>query len=139
MIGLRMIPKSLAAFVPLEVLPVHEIFDAVLLDDDELVHMTWGAIARRNNRKLLAFRDVDSFFAAIKNIDRVTPVYIDSNLQGGLKGELLIPRVAAMGFKAIFLSTGLEADEVSRVAGLSGILGKEPPAVISNPRTQAES
>ena len=43
---LPILPKALAGFVPFEVQPQKEMYDWVLLDDDDLVHMTWGMAAK---------------------------------------------------------------------------------------------
>gem|GEM_PF-2935638 len=126
-LGVRLIPKGIAGFVPFEITDSWVKYDGVLLDDDPLVRLTWATMAKNRGRKLLVFDEVDSFWKGIVNVDRATPIYIDSNLPEGVRGRDMVPRIASLGFKSIFLQTGYDPRVVSDVAGLAGILGKSPP------------
>ncbi len=126
----RMIPKGMAGFVPISFGAAREFADAILIDDDSLVISTWSLVAKQNGKKLLAYAEPASFFVALESLDRSTPVFIDSNLGKDLKGQDLVPRVLAMGFKLIYLATGYEAEAFAGVSGLAGVVGKNPPAQI---------
>lgn len=53
-IELKILPKILAGFVPIEIKIEERKYDAVLLDDDQLICMTWENGARKNGKKLLS-------------------------------------------------------------------------------------
>ncbi len=126
-IGLKLIPKSIASLVPIKILKVQEKVDAILLDDDELVHLTWKTIASQNDKSLLSFYRPDDFFRTIEDYDRTCPVYIDSNLGNGISGQDLVLRVSELGFSKIYLATGYDPSAFGNVLGLTAVVGKEPP------------
>ena len=124
--NVRMIPKSLAAFLPIA--ESREPWaDAVLLDDDELVHMTWKMTAESENKHVMHFKDADdSFYSELRKLDRRVPVFIDVSLAQGVRGDAVAERVAKLGFKRIRLATGYQADQLSRPSYVERIVGKDP-------------
>lgn len=123
---IRLIPKMLAGFVPIsseaEAPP-----ETVLIDDDPLVRLTWQTAARSSGRRLSAFASHQEFLAAADRFPAQTPIYLDSDLGGGVRGETLVAELHARGFSDIYLATGRDPVELRGVAGLKGIRGKEPP------------
>ncbi|MBI4351613.1 MAG: sensor histidine kinase [Elusimicrobia bacterium] len=61
----------------------------ILLDDDPLVHMNWKLAAKAAGAELRACKTPADLAAAIKNLPKDTPVYIDSDLGDGIKGETI--------------------------------------------------
>jgi hypothetical protein len=59
------------------------------------------------------------------SVDRTTPVYIDSNLGVGEKGEEIAKRLHAMGFENLYLTTGDPIEHCE--PWLKGVLDKTPP------------
>lgn len=104
-----------------------ELFDAVLIDDDALARATWGMTAERLGKRLRAFATVAEFFQAADAIDRRTPVYVDSDLGEGVRGEEESRRIKALGFAKIYMATGHPASSFSGHPHLAGVVGKEPP------------
>lgn len=135
---IRVLPKYLAGFVPIEVQIPESRPDAVLLDDDALVIMTWKNVAAKNQRQLLAFSDPNEFFETLKALSRSTPIFVDSELSDGIKGQDLIPKISALGFEAIFITSGHDSSKFNYLAGLAGIIGKDPPPAIGG-RSRAQS
>lgn len=134
-LGVGLIPKGIAAYVPLTVRRPLSLLDAVLLDDDQLIISTWKAIAKQNQKALASFCEPSSFFAALTGINRRTPVFIDSNLKDGVKGEELVGKIRQLGFGTIYLATGYQPDDFAHVKGLTAVVGKEPPAAIGGEGT----
>lgn len=130
---IRILPKYLAGFVPLILKRPEHHPDAVLLDDDALVIMTWKSVAAKNQKQLLTFSEPREFFETLKNLSRSTPIYVDSELSNGIKGQDLVPKIRALGFTAIFITSGHHSSKFSEIEGLAGIHGKDPPPTIGGP------
>ena len=120
----------MAGFVPIEFQKPLEKMDAVLLDDDDLVQLSWRNVARQNKKALRSFTEPAPFFAALHALDRSTPIFIDSNLKNGIKGQELVPKVRELGFRMIYLTTGYDQSIFTGISGLTGIVGKDPPVFI---------
>ncbi|OYZ24254.1 MAG: hypothetical protein B7Y39_02180 [Bdellovibrio sp. 28-41-41] len=126
-LGVRLIPKAMAGFVPIEVIKSREIFDALLIDDDqELIHLIWNRSATAAGKKFKAYAHPKQFFAEAPFIDFHTPIYIDSNLGSGLRGEEISKKIHEIGFKNIFLCTGYRASDYPSMHWIKGIVGKDP-------------
>jgi signal transduction histidine kinase len=123
--GVKLIPKGMAAFVSIETLSS---LDAVLIDDDELVHMSWKVSAKKLNKTLRTFYTSEEFLAEANQFDRTNPIYIDSNLKDGVKGEEVAKTIHGLRFDSIYLATGYDASSFDPLSPhILGILGKEPP------------
>jgi hypothetical protein len=93
-LGIKLIPKSIAGFVPLA---VHG-SEAILIDDDRLIHDLWKSAAQDCNKRITTFFSVDDFIIECPNFPTDTPIYIDSNLGNGKRGEDLASQIRDMGF-----------------------------------------
>jgi FixJ family two-component response regulator len=124
--GVRILPKTLAPFVPLAVEKSLERFAAVLIDDDNLVHMTWQMAAKEKGVEILCFASLDGFWARATEIDRSTPVYIDVSLADGVRGENVAGEVLARGFTNVSLATGHSPNSITPPPGVRGVVGKDP-------------
>ncbi|MDO8630356.1 MAG: hypothetical protein Q7R41_07670 [Phycisphaerales bacterium] len=122
----RMIPKGLAGFVPIRILQAAAL-DAVLIDDDSLARMTWGVAANRAGKILRAYADGAAFFAELAGIPMDTPIYIDSNLADGIRGEDVAEKLHRMGYTNIRLETGHEPSYFPPMAHIREVVGKNPP------------
>ena len=83
--------------------------------------------ASRLGKKLRAFSTAAEFFTAVAGIDRATPVYVDSELGDGVKGDVESLRIHELGFGEIYLATGHEPGKFAGLAHLRGVIGKGPP------------
>ncbi len=121
-----LIPKGLAGFVPIQVdLPIDKV-DYILLDDDELVHMTWSMSAQQKGLKLLSFRTPQDLMAQVGQLDKKTPIYIDSNLGNKVRGENVAKELFELGFQQLYIATGYSAENFKHVTWVKGIVGKDP-------------
>ena len=98
-----------------------------MIDDDDLIRQVWTVSARSNNKKMCVFKDVESFLAKTSMIDIQTPIYIDSNLEGGVKGEIEAKRIFDLGFSEIHICTGYAPESFQKVSYIRSIRGKDPP------------
>ncbi|MDD5655972.1 MAG: HAMP domain-containing sensor histidine kinase [Elusimicrobia bacterium] len=129
----RMIPKGLAGFVPISVAASELAVtrgtgpDAVLLDDDALVRMTWKAAAKSKGIDLAAFPAPRDLLAAIETFPKGTAIYLDSKLGDGVKGEDVAKELHAKGFTNLYLATGYDRDSLPAMPWIREVVGKEPP------------
>jgi hypothetical protein len=124
----KMIPKPMAAFVPIEYKQIATLKpDAVLIDDDTLVHKTWEMGAKLSKKNLVAFKKPEEFLAVAQDYDLNTPIYIDQNLSHGVEGVEIAKTIKELGFFEIYLCTGENPDRFKSYDYIKGVLGKSPP------------
>lgn len=99
---------------------------AALLDDDVLVNMNWKMAARAAGVELVAHRTPAEFLEALKDAPKDTPLYIDSDLEGGVKGEDVAAGLREKGFSDITMATGHGPEKFAHLSWLK-VAGKEPP------------
>jgi len=133
-LGVRLIPKGMAGFVPISIQAPKKKADAILLDDDKLIHQTWASVARKNQRSLVSFYRPEDFLSELPEFDTDTPIYIDSNLGNGVYGQTLVPQVRSFGFKTVYLATGYEPNQFTATEGLTAVVGKGPASELSSTR-----
>lgn len=101
--------------------------DAVLIDNNPLVRRGWEMSAAKARRRTRTFSSVDEFLAASGELDHATPVYVDSRLGDGRRGEEESRRITERGFSAVYLATGDESASLKIPGHLRGVVGKDPP------------
>ncbi|MFI5363159.1 MAG: sensor histidine kinase [Elusimicrobiota bacterium] len=101
--------------------------DAVLIDDDLLVQATWRISAGSAGRTLRVFSTPEAFMAEAHSLDKRNPIYIDSRLEGGVRGEEFAKGLHAQGFANLYLATGASADSFPPMPWIRKIVGKEAP------------
>ncbi|MFZ4402733.1 MAG: sensor histidine kinase [Pseudobdellovibrionaceae bacterium] len=148
-LGIQLIPKTMSHFVPIvspkTTVPVtisakpesslpttprpshpQKIYDAVLIDDDPLIHTVWQMYASEKNKSLITFFSAKEFKEQLNWIDPLSPLFIDSNLADNIKGEVVAKDLFALGFKNITITTGYSADSIAPAPFIRQVLGKEP-------------
>jgi len=136
--GVKVIPKSMAAHVPLIIEDFsldknqgsrskQSTLDAVLIDDDSLVHMIWKMAADECGKEILLCANEAEFMTRTNEIGFDTPIYIDQNLESGAKGLEVARRLFERGYSNLYLSTGDEPGALGEHAFIKKIVGKSPP------------
>lgn len=158
-LGVRLIPKGLAGYVPIQIMKHHPQSisepsttdmqqgsisastdseehankesnipcDCVLIDDDPMIHEVWKLLAKTTGKTVQAFANAEVFFAVAQQIHKHTPIYVDSNLGDGVKGEVVTKTIHELGFENIYLATGYRAEQFGELPWVKGIIGKGPP------------
>ncbi|MGK5087250.1 HAMP domain-containing sensor histidine kinase [Bdellovibrionota bacterium FG-2] len=131
-LNVKLIPKSMAAFVPIVIQEPKVRLDAILIDDDELLmHSTWTNVATQHGKTIRCFATREAFFAEAGSFSLDTPLYIDANLGNGVTGEEVALAAKALGFKVMHLATGYEAEHFAHLVAprgpLTSVQGKNPP------------
>lgn len=127
-LGMRLLPKNLSGLVPIRV-NVAKVHCApiVLLDDDPLVHLTWKMAAKGKGVELKPFRTAADLLSQIASLDKQAPIYIDSELGCGVKGEDIARQLHEAGFTSLYMETGHPPEEFARLKFLKGVISKDPP------------
>lgn len=132
-LGIKIIPKP---YVPHIQLATAFNFDlnnsVVLIDDDEMMRMTWQFAAEDAGLTLNAYPSFQSFISEIDSYDKNTAIYIDSDLGNGIKGEECAYHLFHQGFINLHLATGYCIENHSVFPWFKTIIGKMPPFCTSN-------
>jgi C4-dicarboxylate-specific signal transduction histidine kinase len=96
----------------------------ILIDNDKLICDSWATKASNESISLFTFNSVDEFLAKASLFDFKIPIYVDSDLGNGLKGEVLSKKIFDIGFKEIYLATGMNASLIQRPEWINGVIGK---------------
>lgn len=136
-LDVKLIPKTMAPFVPITISAPKLKYDWVLIDDDPLIHITWEFAAKEKNLNTKSFFKPSDFFNLMNEIDSNTPIYIDSQLgfdEVGqpIKGKAVAQEIFKNGFHEIYIATGRGADEFKSEPYIKGIVGKEPPGSLKS-------
>lgn len=110
-------------------LPVHSppSVMTVLLDDDELVRMTWESVAKKRNCILLTYSSSEELFNSVHSFEKNVIFYIDSELGNNIKGENVALELYELGFNNIFMASGYGKEKFANLSFLKGIRDKSPP------------
>lgn len=105
----------------------HQQLDTVLIDDDELVRLTWKASASKRSQRLKTYSNAKDFLNDHLDFSRDINIYIDSNLSDGIKGEDIALELHQKGFLNISITSGHEKERFSSLVFLKEVRGKKPP------------
>jgi signal transduction histidine kinase len=122
-IGIQIVPKDSASDVPL-VIQSNSQSNVVLIDDDQLVHMVWKRQLREQGIGLSSYYAIEDFLMSSSKFDPNTPIYIDSNLGDGVKGEVESKKIFEMGFENLHLATGQSVEEIDVPFWIKSVQGK---------------
>ena len=79
--------------------------DFILVDNDDFSRMAWDVKAAAHGRTIKTFSTVDELFAASDSIQKHTPIFLDSHLGNGERGQAAAPKLRHLGFKRIYVTT----------------------------------
>lgn len=126
--GIRLIPKGLAPFIPIQV--NEKKICAVLIDDDSLTHRTWQMVAAKAGTRILTLMNPSDLANHSPDLD--TSIFVDRNLGDGMRGEDVLHELHFRGFTRLYLFTGdtLSEEETLQLDFVSGVVGKTVPEVL---------
>lgn len=123
---IKQIPKNLAGIVPIKIITESEKIDALILDDEELQERLWQFAAIQRGKKIVFLKTPDQLFQKLSTINTDTPIYIDSKLADGRKGEDIALHLNKLGYTNLYLTTGYSAEDFKHLSFLKGVIGKTP-------------
>lgn len=83
--------------------------------------------AQKVGKKVAVFNKINEFLQIIDVYDKNVQIYIDSDLNDKLKGEIFARELYEKGFKQIYLATSYEKDSFESMHWIAAIVDKEPP------------
>ncbi len=98
----------------------------ILLDNDELVRLTWESQAGKKDIQLKTFAKSADLFFNIKEISTDAQFFIDSELDNE-KGEDVAKKLFEMGFTNLFICSGYGEEKFKHLHFIKKSIGKEPP------------
>lgn len=101
-----------------------EDLDFILVDNEEHTRMTWDVKAQDAGMKIGIFSSTNELIASAGSISKDIPIFLDSDLGEGLRGESAAPDLRKLGFKRILLTTGFRDLHGSSIPGIEKVLDK---------------
>ncbi len=124
--NIKILPKCMASIVPIGTSKEAK-NPIILIDDDELVHLSWKRSASRANREIKTYFTINDFLVDEHLHDLSSGIYVDSNLKDNIKGEIESEKIFKKGFTNIYLATGYSPESISKPAWIKEIYSKNIP------------
>lgn len=127
-LDVRIIPKPYVPFIKINL--CHQILSNapfVFIDDDEMMRTTWAFAASDAGTEIALYSSIDEFMGVINDYTNDTIIYIDSDLDNNIKGEVEAKKLFDLGFTEIHLATGHSPKRFENIPWLKSIVGKSPP------------
>lgn len=129
-LGVTLLPKNLVAHIPLTPQQHQQneprVYDAILIDDDELVISVWQYNALKQKKTLLTFQSIAEVEASLAWLDKSKPIYLDCELGGAIKGDVYAKQLYERGFTTLYLVTGHPKSHFGDMPWIKDILSKTP-------------
>lgn len=134
--GIYLLPKNLVTHVPIEfkdtmndsmkvISPSISALDLVLIDDEMTLRELLEMSAKSFGKNIRTFESPVEFEHVCDFLDRETPIYIDSDLGNGIKGELYAKKLFDRGFINLYLTTGYESASFKEMYWFKMVVEKE--------------
>jgi hypothetical protein len=125
-LGVQLIPKDMAGFVPITIEAEHKA-DAILIDDDSLIRTCWEQIAEAKQKVLVLFSTAEEFMRIASTFAKDIPIYVDVSLANGVRGEDVAMKLSTLGFCNLYLATGYDPANFANLPFIKGVIDKYPP------------
>lgn len=124
--GIKILPKRIFNKVSGEFNKLHRIAPYVLIDNDLLMHALWRKEAMKNGLSIDCFESVDHFLKINYQYSKSTIIYIDSELDNELRGEIESEKIYRAGFTELYLATGFNLEDIEVPLWIKSVVGKRP-------------
>jgi signal transduction histidine kinase len=124
---LALIPKEDVARIKIEFKASKKFSGVVLLEDDDFVREAWEFEAKHQGTELFATAHPRDLLTALHEFPVTTPIFIDSELGYGIKGEVFAKKLHELGFTKLIMTTGHAASHFQDYPFLHAVIKKEPP------------
>lgn len=105
---------------------IHPHSTNVLIDNDELVCITWETKARKAGVNLIIFKSSAEVFSNISPLPLDSTFYIDSELDNE-KGEDIAQKLYSMGYLNLIMCSGHSKENFAHLHFIKKIISKTPP------------
>lgn len=123
-LGVKMIPKESVINLTVKRADKTIAKDIVLIDDDKFTHMNWKRSARQSGVNLHSFNSISEFLENATHFEADIPIYIDSDLGDGKRGEVLSEDIFKLGFNELYLATGSSPEDINVPYWIKDVKGK---------------
>ena len=128
--GVKLLPKTLAPYVPIQVQSMDFKQTAApiyFLDDDKMNLIATEKFLSGLGLKVDIFNQVDEFLSHMKTAPKDARIFLDSKLEGAeITGEQIADQLASEGFENLFLSTGFNKERFSSGHRFKEVIEKAP-------------
>jgi hypothetical protein len=101
--------------------------DLIFIDDSESLAQAWEMAGAAVGKNIKIYHSPEKLLAEIENYPASIPLYIDSQLEGGVLGEDLAKVLYNKGYRELYLATGYPPEHFSHCTWLKAVVGKNPP------------
>lgn len=101
------------------------VVDLILIDNEEMMRMTWELLAKRQGQKCRTFSSVEEFLAVVDSVPKHTPIFLDSDLGSGKRGQDCAPLLRELGFQRLILATAYSRLVGTTIPFIDCVVGKE--------------
>ena len=126
-LGIRLLPKTMIKSVQV----INNDKKVVLIDDDELIQIGWRRSGKKMGFDVQTFTTIEDFLKSSAQFKKETPIFIDSNLGKGIKGEIESERIHKLGFEKLYLATGYQRSEINVPDWILEVYSKNAETVLS--------
>ena len=81
-------------------------YQVILIDNDLLIRKSWELQAKKENVNLTTFSSIQDFLDNSDKFSHSVTIYIDSDLDDGILGEIEAEKIFNLGFKKLYLASG---------------------------------
>ena len=98
--------------------------DFVFVYNEEMIRMTWALGASISELRCKVFSSIDELLVAAESISKNVPIFLDSNLGQGIRGQDFAQILREMGFRKIFLATSYAELHGTKIDHIDAVVGK---------------
>lgn len=99
----------------------------ILIENDKYVRLSWLQVAKERGYNLLTFSNISNFESNLSLINPGSEIFIDSELDEGIKGEEYIFKLLELGFNKVNIQTGKLSSDFPTIKNLNSIISKKFP------------
>lgn len=105
----------------------HNKVEYVLLDNDELVRMTWEMSAQKLGIILHTFSSPSELYKDLESLSKDAVIYLDLELECEETGLDVAKKLFEQGYSDVYLATGSEELNIVEQDIIKGVVGKKAP------------
>ncbi|RYZ88388.1 MAG: HAMP domain-containing histidine kinase [Proteobacteria bacterium] len=97
----------------------------VFIDNDELNRYVWSTRAQQAQINVVIFESVQEFIKSPQKFPLDTPLFIDSDLGDGVRGESFGPQLNALGYSRIIIATYSDTSKAQQLPFIERRVSKD--------------
>ncbi len=105
--------------------------EAVLIDDNKANRISWESCGRLKGLSVKTFESAERFLDFSSQIKKETPIFVDYIFNQEKLGALVAGKLIQLGYKQVYITTGLPKNKVDIPEGVLGVVNKEFPTFLA--------